>query len=106
MSFYLQFKVYFYSLIEILKSEAAGQDHGREAAMKNDDGMWNVDVFIDCLGEMRCTEIELRKSRDFEAMMLLMWIVKKWEGNVKMEGEKDCDLYTEITDAGKYHGTW
>lgn len=39
MPFYLQFKVYFYSLIEILKSESAGQDHGREADMKNDDGM-------------------------------------------------------------------
>lgn len=55
MSFYLQFKVYFYSLIEILQSETAGQDHGREAAMENDDGMGNADVFTDCLGEMRCT---------------------------------------------------
>lgn len=52
MPFYLQIKVYFYSLIEIVKSDT-DQDHDREAAMKNDDGVWNVGVFVGCLGEMR-----------------------------------------------------
>ena len=37
MPFYLQTKVYFYSLVETLKPEATTQDHGREAGMKNDD---------------------------------------------------------------------
>lgn len=54
MPFYLQIRLYFYFLIEILKSEATAQDHS-EVAKKNDDGMWNIGVFVGCLGVMRCS---------------------------------------------------